>query len=181
MASQITYMWSTWSRNPNNCTAIARTGNYVVMTKPEKCQDMYKHSIDNVQSKWYTNIFLVDVVRNKPRYPKFSAFSIKNSTYTYQEFLNLGALSSFELSAKENLDATAQPLQDKVVSHCKLTHQILLAILNNIEEKKQQPELDIIDVILMPREHIYLMIWLVWIIRIWFTSIPDLQITNRCY
>lgn len=129
-------MWSTWSRNPNNCTAIARTGNYVVMTKPEKCQDMYKHSIDNVQSKWYTNIFLVDVVRNKPRYPKFPAFSIKNSMYTYQEFLNLGALSSFELSAKENLDATAQPLQDKVVSHCKLTHQILLAILNNIEEKK---------------------------------------------
>lgn len=35
----------------------------------------------------------------------------RKGEYTYQEFLNFGVFSSFELSAKENLDATAQPLQ----------------------------------------------------------------------
>jgi hypothetical protein len=66
----------------------------------------------------------------------------------YHEFLNFGIFSSFELSAIENLDGMAQPLQNKAVSYVSILIFLMAALA---QRKKHLPKLDIVDIILVAR------------------------------
>jgi len=57
---------------------------------------------------------MISCYEKQRRVPGIRSFKkLLPNSQTHQEFLNLGIFSSFQVSAVENRDATAHPLQNK--------------------------------------------------------------------
>ena len=132
------HMRSSGSWNPNNCTAITGARDNVVMGKPtkvkyskvenrtekeEKLEGRYHEIIDQISD--YIGIshnFGRIVYHIFPHACLISRLNDSDSKMreSNQEFLNFGILSSFRISAVDDLEATAQPLNQEKATMIRL-------------------------------------------------------------